>query len=143
MGDVREQSAGFSGWAVIEIMGHKRFAGFVSEQLIAGSALVRVDVPETKHRRHTYGAPGDVAAREITKPAYSKLIGVASIYCITPCDEAIARRAAVEIERYNDPLPVQLPVERQIAAGSPESTADAELVPVGGEDDDDDDDQPF
>lgn len=88
---------GFVGWAVVELFGHKRMAGHVSSQVVAGGSMVRIDVPET---------PADT--RPLTA-AYTKLVGIAAIYGITPVSEEIARRAAREIERWNDPLPVQLP----------------------------------
>ncbi len=90
-------STEFTGWAIVELFGHKRLAGHVSSQVVAGGSMVRIDVPET---------PAD------SKPAtqqYTKLVGVAAIYGITPVAEDVARRAAREIERWNDPLPVQLP----------------------------------
>lgn len=124
-----EQSEKFTGWAIVEVMGHKKFAGFVSEQLIAGAALVRVDVPETQHETRN-----DDYSIVATKGAYTKLIGVASIYCITPCDEALARRAAQVLERWSEPIPVSLP---QLVAGPSTPTTDAEIV--GHLDDDDDD----
>lgn len=100
-------------WAVVEIMGHKKYAGYVSEQVLGSAVLVRVDVPETDQ--------GSV----FTKP-YSKLIGVGSIYCITPCIEEIARRAAQQLERFSSPIPVDFPVQRQLAA----ATTNAELEEV-------------
>lgn len=42
-----EQSRPLEGWCVVEILGHKKFAGYVSEQVIGSNALIRVDVPET------------------------------------------------------------------------------------------------
>ncbi len=96
-----ESTERYETWAVVELLGHKKLAGFVSEQTIAGAALIRVDVPETVHEHNVI--PTEV------RPAYTKLIGVGSIYCITPTTEEVARRCAREIERYNDPLPVRLP----------------------------------
>ncbi len=109
----------FRGWAIVEVMGHKKYAGLVGEQLIAGAALVRVDIPDTAHRL-----------------GYTKLIGVGSIYAITPVEEALARRAAEQIERYDDPLPVYIPEARQLVAAT---TTDAEIL----DDQDDDDEGPF
>lgn len=107
----------FDAWGIVEVMGHKRFAGHITEQQIAGAALVRVDVPEVTNRR------GE------TVPEYSKLVGVGSVYCITPTTEEIARKAARELANYDaDPLPVYIPEERQL----PPSTSSF--------DDDDDDD---
>lgn len=111
--DTNSSTDSFRGWAIVEVMGHKKYAGLVGEQLIAGAALVRVDVPDTPHR-----------------PGYTKLVGVGSIYCITPVEEDLARRAADALERYSEPVPVYIPEQRQLAAG----TVDADLI---DEDDDD------
>jgi hypothetical protein len=35
----------FREWAVLELMGHRRLGGKVSEQEIAGAAFLRIDVP--------------------------------------------------------------------------------------------------
>ncbi len=60
----------FRGWCVVELMGHVTLAGYVSEQEIGGSALLRIDVPETE-----------------AGPAFTKMVGTGSIYGITPVDE--------------------------------------------------------
>ena len=57
----------FEEWAVVEIMGHKRFAGKVTEQAMGGAGFVRIDVPEITL------PSGDVL------PAFTKLFGAASI----------------------------------------------------------------
>lgn len=72
-------------WAIIEIMGHVRLAGRVSEQTVASSAFLRIDVP-------------DVGGR----PGFSKLYGSSAIYCITPTTEDIARSVAETIR--SEPL---------------------------------------
>lgn len=103
-------------WGIVEVMGHKKFAGRISEHVIASSALVRVDVPAV------------TVGEGKTVPEFSKLIGVGSIYCITPTTEAVARKAAAVLAKYeSDPLPVYIPEERQLAA------------PVTADDEDDDD----
>lgn len=99
-----EETRSLDTWGIVEVMGHKRFAGHITEQSFGIAALVRVDVPETQQ-------PGGIATK-----AYSKLVGVSSIYCITPTTEAIARKAAQQIERWNEPIPVDIPEARQIAA---------------------------
>lgn len=92
-------SEGFAGWAVVEVMGHKTYAGQVREEVIAGTAFVRIDVPETSR-----------------KPAYTKYIGTGSIYAISPTSEAAARIAAMRLDEppvnvYVIPLEYQLPAK--------------------------------
>ena len=69
----------FRGWCVVELMGHVTLAGYVSEQEIAGSALIRIDVPETE-----------------AGPSFTKLVGSSSIYGITPVDEETVRTICSE-----------------------------------------------
>jgi hypothetical protein len=103
-----EQAEKFDAWGIVEVMGHKQYAGRITEQVIAGSALVRIDVPEV------------LLSPERQVTGYCKLVGVASIYCITPTTEEIARKAARRLAEIGaDPLPVYLPVERQLGAGVP------------------------
>lgn len=83
-------------------MGHRKYAGHVSEHHIAGGAFVRVDVPETEQ-------PAGFGREAYTTPAYTKQTGVSSIYMITPCTEDVARRAAQSIEEYHQTIPVALP----------------------------------
>jgi hypothetical protein len=116
----------FSGWAIVEVMGHRRLAGYVSEQPIAGAALVRVDVPATDG-----DAPDVYGGDPRGTPGYTQMIGVQSIYALTPCDEATACKAARQLERTK--LPYQ---PRALAAGARDE--DAELL-----DDPEDDERPF
>lgn len=66
----------FSGWCVIEFMGHRRLAGLVSVQEIAGVPFVRVDVP----------GPDGTAATQFYSPG--------AVYCVTPTTEETARAFA-------------------------------------------------
>lgn len=67
----------FESWALVELFGHQRIAGKVSEQSIGGCNFVRVDVPATDG-----------------EPEFTKLYGNGAIYAITPVAEEIARAAA-------------------------------------------------
>ncbi len=73
-------------WAIVEIFGHQRIAGFMTEQVIAGQGFVRVDVPEV---------PASQGDGVIAK--HSKLYGPGAIYAINPVDEALATVAARSI----------------------------------------------
>jgi len=78
-----EETPGFESWGILEIMGHARFAGFISSQAIGGCNMVRIDVPELQADAHGEG-----------RPAFSKLFTQAAIFSLTPTTEATAREAA-------------------------------------------------
>ena len=67
----------FDSWAIVEMLGHRRVIGRVTEQVIAGAGFIRIDVP---------GEGGD--------PAVTQIVAPASIYCITPVSEQVARLTA-------------------------------------------------
>jgi hypothetical protein len=67
----------FEEWAIVELFGHQRIAGRVSEQTVGGTAFVRVDVP----------------AREGVQPM-TRLFGQGAIYSMTIVDEETAQLAA-------------------------------------------------
>lgn len=84
----------FDQWALVEVFGHQRFAGRVTEQSIGGCSFVRVDVP-------AHEAGGEMV------PAYTKLFGQGAIYSITPISEDVARAALRRIT--SEPLSVYIP----------------------------------
>jgi hypothetical protein len=127
MPDERDPNEKFDQWAIVEVMGHKKYAGRVTEQQIAGHGMVRVDVPEVK-------------VGEKLQPEFTKLIGPASIYCITPVTEELARKAAARIAyESGDPIPVYIPQERQLPASVGASTDDFSIDADDDEDSDDGD----
>src|SRR5262245_48822257 len=74
--EMTEQAA-FKTWAIVEVMGHNEYAGFVSSENIAGAAMLRVDVPDTSKRT-----------------AFTKYLSTSAIYGISPCSEETARAEA-------------------------------------------------
>ncbi|MFD1557051.1 hypothetical protein ACFSHT_15730 [Paraburkholderia silviterrae] len=70
----------FEQWALVELFGHQRIAGRVSELTIGGQSLVRVDVPEC-----------EATEDEPKLQAFTKAFGNGAIYAITFLDEAAAR----------------------------------------------------
>lgn len=68
---------GFEGWAILELMGHRKLGGYVKQVEMFGGAMCRLDVPETAN----------------TKPATQFYSG-AAIYCVTPTTEDVAVRMA-------------------------------------------------
>lgn len=80
-------------WAVVEIMGHKQLAGRVTEEPIAGTNMLRIDIPEVDGH-----------------PARTVYHGGQAIYAIHPCTEDIARAAAARLTQQSGaPLPVYIP----------------------------------
>ena len=61
-------------WAIVEVMGHRKFAGLVSEQTISGHGFVRVDIPSSDDEQ-----------------AFTKMFSPGAIYAITPVTEETAR----------------------------------------------------
>ncbi|MBB6320545.1 hypothetical protein [Paraburkholderia tropica] len=70
----------FEQWALIELFGHQRIAGRVSELNIGGASLIRVDVPAI-----------DATEDEMALQAFTKAFGASAIYGITFLDETAAR----------------------------------------------------
>ncbi len=90
----------FLTWAVVEIFGHQKFAGLVTEASIGGCSFIRVDVPELG---------------SFSSPAFTKLFTQGAIYSITPVSEDFARRVAASIR--SEPVSVYMPYmksEREI-----------------------------
>ena len=80
-----DETPKFSEWAVLELMGHRRLAGKVTEEQIAGAGVLRLDVP---------GEDG--------QPGVTQYYSPSALYCITPTTEEIARKIA----KANRPTPV-------------------------------------
>lgn len=71
-----ETKESYEGWTILELMGHRRLAGYVREQSIGGGAFIRLDVP---------GEEGPVA---------TQFYSPAAVYCMTPTTEELARKVA-------------------------------------------------
>lgn len=79
-------------FAIVELFGHARIAGRISEQTIGGQSFVRVDVPEVEYvEPDLHGTNGKIAA-------HTRSFGAGAIYSINWCDEAAARLAAQAIK---------------------------------------------
>lgn len=67
----------FEAWAIVELFGHNQIAGKCTEQNIAGSNMLRVDVPETTEH-----------------PPFTRFLGSGAIYAINPVTEEVAKHWA-------------------------------------------------
>src|SRR5690349_9751340 len=64
----------FKEWAVLELFGHRKFAGLVTEVELGGAQFLRIDVP--------------------SDPPVTQFYGGKAVYCLTPVDEDTCRRFA-------------------------------------------------
>lgn len=80
----------FEGWAIVELMGHRKLAGYVRDVTMFGAAFCRLDVP--------------------SEPPVTQYYGPSAIYCVTPTTEDLAKRVAqaarpTPVTRYELPEP--------------------------------------
>ena len=80
MEESNEPKTKFESWALVELFGHAQLAGLVTEQTIAGTAFIRIDVPKTSKI-----------------PAFTKYHLPSAVYGLTPVDEDYATRMAERI----------------------------------------------
>jgi hypothetical protein len=68
------EKSSFNEWALVELFGHQKIVGKVSEATLAGGAFIRVDVPAFNK-----------------EPAFTRMYGPGAIYSINPVSEEVAR----------------------------------------------------
>ena len=74
----------FKEFVILELMGHRRLFGLVTEQEIAGHKFLRIECPDGKGKSTT------------------QFYSPTSVYCITPTTEDVVNAAA----HNNNPRPV-------------------------------------
>ena len=94
----------FGTWAVLELMGHVKLAGFVTEEELFGSNMGRIDIPDEEGESVT------------------QYFGGHTVYRLTPVTEEVARAFAAR----NRPRPVhvyelQLPAPAERGEGLEET----------------------
>jgi len=107
----------FEQWCLVELMGHQKIAGLCSEQTIAGTNMLRVDVPETADEQ-----------------AFTRFYSSSAIYAIHPMDEETTRGMAGkfqqkpitiwELQEFINKKPMQL-----VGGESSEEFGDEEDLP--------------
>lgn len=94
-----ENQSSFTGWAIVEVMGRQTYAGYVTTQNFGAASLFRVDTPALPEKEGELQSARYIGERFVlagTKyrldpvDGFSKLIGAAAIYAITPCTEEVA-----------------------------------------------------
>lgn len=93
----------FEGWAIVELMGHRRLAGFVTEQEIAGHPFLRLDIVGRTTKIIDEDDGPEVALHGGFEGGTTQFYSPQAVYCITPTTQDIA----VTIGRRSHPAPVQ------------------------------------
>jgi hypothetical protein len=112
-----ENKQSFDQWAIVELLGHVKIAGHVTEVEMFGSKLGRIDIPN-----------GDGFT--------TQFFNGSSLYRLTPTTEEIARSVAAR----NQPTPIyqwELPKPKALPEGEPVVAE----YPDDDDGDEDDDDQ--
>ena len=75
--ELRVSACLLPGWCILEVMGHRKIVGYVTEVELAGAKMLRVDAPRSMGGRAT------------------QLYPPSSVYCLTPCSrEAVEKYVA-------------------------------------------------
>jgi hypothetical protein len=152
--DPETKQASLSTWAIVDVLGHQRYVGYVTTEAYGSAVLFRIDVPAIEERERVTKRPGylhgeyvlaGATVKEGAVPGYTKLIGAGSIYAITPCTKEAAL-AAVEEAQPRPLMSVALPPDRGLKAtdgmhaDGPCDDQGRELDPDDPGDDEDDED---
>ena len=139
-----QQQAQFEGWAIVEMFGHNKAAGYVTTQNFGQACLFRLDTPELPDRDVTMARPGSLggewldagtSVRRPAEPARSKLIGPGAVYAINPCTEE-AVREYLESSRTLPLIVLDRPKRAELPAGFSGTSADPDGVMCAEPDDD-------
>lgn len=87
MDTFNEHPEKFQCWAVVDLMGHSKTAGLISEQSIAGKGMIRIDIPDKS---------GEIRVTRFYSPD--------AVYSLAPVDKQIA----VAYAAHHDTRPVQI-----------------------------------
>jgi PRTRC genetic system protein C len=99
----------FEQWALVELFGHQRIAGLLTEQTIGGCSFIRVDVPAVDDQ-----------------PTFTKLYGQGAIYGISFVAEEIAV-AAAKSYRIRPVSSYEIPELRQLRLPAVDDDQDGEF----------------
>lgn len=68
-------------FAIVELFGHTKISGIVTEFVMGGASFIRVDVPEIPEQ-----------------PSYTRLLNPSAIYAINPVTEEVMQASAKAIK---------------------------------------------
>lgn len=119
----------FEGWAVVELFGHSREAGYVTTEYFGTGALFRIEVPELPERDVTLTRPewidgklAGIGSKLLRSKVQgrTRFIGTSAIYAMNPCTQEAAMKA-IEAMAQREVKVIEM-VERQpqLATGEEE-----------------------
>lgn len=101
-----QETAKFEGWALVELYGHAKEAGYVSTVYFGPAAMFRVDVPEIPSRQETADRPRwldgklcpvGTIVEAAPIPGRTRYIGPGAIYSMNPASEEVVRIAVARM----------------------------------------------
>lgn len=73
-------------WAIVELFGHQKIVGYLSQQTFGTGVLFRVDVPDL------------LKDGKKVRDGFTRYFGLSAIYSVTPCSEAIVRQMLPNVD---------------------------------------------
>ena len=95
-GTVEEAPPELKSWALVELFGHQRIVGYLSQQNFGTGVLFRVDVPDL------------LKDGKIVRAGFTRYFGLASIYSVTPMSEEMVRELLPAIDGTPAARPLSL-----------------------------------
>lgn len=143
---MNEEQSRFEGWAIVEMMGHRREIGYVTTENYGAAALFRVDTPGLEDREYVLErpewirtekgvdreAPIGSTVRRPGVPARSVLIGPGSVYALNPCTEEAAKKA-IERTIVRPLVLLNVPEGKQLLAAPDLDDSDPDDPDIDGE----------
>jgi hypothetical protein len=83
-------------WALVELFGHQRIVGYLTQQTFGTGVLFRVDVPDLKKDD------------KVVRKGFTRYFGLSAIYSITPIDEQTVRELLPSIDGTPAARPLSL-----------------------------------
>jgi len=81
-----DASTELKSWALVELFGHQRIVGYLSQQSFGTGVLFRVDVPDL------------TSSGKVIREGFTRYFGLSAIYSITPVSEEIVRKLLPSID---------------------------------------------
>ncbi len=84
------------GFALVELFGHQRIVGYLTQQTFGSGVLFRVDVPDL------------LKQTKVVRKGFTRYFGLSAIYSITPVDEETVRELLPSIDGTPAARPLSL-----------------------------------